>query len=188
MAPPAITLAMDKASASAAAPGLKGTLRENITALAERERVERANARLSERLARRITDFTGSMASAGFHAVFFGGWIAVNLGLLPGIAPFDPTFVALAMIASVEAIFLTTFVLVSQNRMAETAQRHAELDLHISLLAEHELTRLAELVDRVAQRLDVPVDKAEFQEIERDVAPADVMRALDEQQDGESAE
>lgn len=187
MAPPAITLAMEQASA-ATAPGLNETLRENITALAERERAERANAPLSQRLARRITDFTGSMASVGFHAVLFGAWIAANLGLLPGVAPFDPTFVGLAVIASVEAIFLSTFVLISQNRMVEAAQRHAELDLHISLLAEHELTRLAGLVDRIAQRLDVPVDKAEFEEIERDVAPVDVMRALDEQQGGESAE
>ena len=66
--------------------------------------------------------------------------------------------------------------------------RASTVEEAISLLAEHELTRLAGLVDRIAQRLDVPVDKAEFEEIERDVAPVDVMRALDEQQGGESAE
>lgn len=58
----------------------------------------------------------------------------------------DPTFVVLGMVASVEAIFLSTFVRVSQNRMAAQADKRADLDLQISLLTEHELTKVAELV------------------------------------------
>lgn len=160
--------------------GLSGTLRENITALAEREREERRRAPFSDRLANRITKFTGSMTFVWIHAAVFGAWIAVNLGWVPGLAPFDPTFVALAMVASVEAIFLSTFVLISQNRMAALADRRADLDLHITLLTEHELTRLAALVDRIAQRLEVPVDRDEFTEIERDVEAVEVLQAIDE--------
>ena len=74
------------------------------------------------------------------HLALFGGWIIVNLGLIPGLRPFDPSFVVLAMVASVEAIFLSTFVLISQNRMAAAADRRADLDLQVSLLAEHEIT------------------------------------------------
>jgi uncharacterized membrane protein len=74
------------------------------------------------------------------HAVIFGGWIVVNLGWTP-LPPFDPSFVVLAMVASVEAIFLSTFVLIMQNRLAALADERAELDLQISLLAEHEITR-----------------------------------------------
>jgi uncharacterized membrane protein len=51
----------------------------------------------------------------------FGAWIVANLGVISGIPQFDPSFVILAMIASVEAIFLSTFVLISQNRMAHQA-------------------------------------------------------------------
>ena len=160
--------------------GLSGTLRENISSLTERARHEREQAPLSERLAERITRFTGSMTFVCLHLVLFGGWIVANLGWLPGVPRFDPSFVMLAMVASVEAIFLSTFVLITQNRLAETADRRADLDLHISLLTEHELTRLAELVDRIAGRLEVPVDKAEFAEIERDVTPVEVLEALDE--------
>ncbi len=168
-------------------PGLKfgtslsGTLSENIVALAEREKQERSRAPASDRIAHRITCFTGSMLFVYLHLAIFGTWITVNLGWVPGVAPFDPTFVALAMIASVEAIFLSTFVLISQNRMAAAADRRADLDLHISLLTEHELTRMAQLLDRVAGRLDVPVDDPEFAEIEKDVAPVEVMEALDAQ-------
>ena len=70
--------------------------------------------------------------------------------------PFDPfPFVMLAMIASVEAIFLSTFVLISRNRQARLAERRAELDLQISLLAEHEITRLVERLEAVAEHLGV---------------------------------
>lgn len=160
--------------------GLSGTLRDNITTLAERERQESARAPFSDRLASRITGFTGSMTFVWIHAGVFGSWIVINLEWVPGVAPFDPTFVALAMVASVEAIFLSTFVLISQNRMAALADRRADLDLHISLLAEHELTRLASVIERIAGRLDVAVDREEFNEIEQDIEAVEVLRAIDE--------
>jgi uncharacterized membrane protein len=160
--------------------GLSGTLRENITALAQREREERARLSWSEQLANRVTAFTGSMTFVWWHVAIVTAWIAANLGWLPGVPRFDRSFVILAMAASVEAIFLSTFVLISQNRMAEIADRRADLDLHISLLTEHELTKLAELLHRVAQRLDVPVDQAELAEIERDVQAIEVLEAIDE--------
>jgi uncharacterized membrane protein len=160
--------------------GLSGTLRDNIATLAEREREERARARWSERLACRITTFTGSMAFVWLHVAIVAAWIATNLGWVPGAPRFDSTFVVLAMAASVEAIFLSTFVLISQNRMAALADRRADLDLHISLLTEHELTRLVALVDRIAQRLDLPVDHEELSEIERDVEAVEVLETIDE--------
>ena len=79
----------------------------------------------------------------------------------PGLRPFDPfPFVMLAMAASVEAIFLSTFVLISQNRMAELADKRADLDLQINLLSEHEITRLVKLLDAVAKRLGIPTTRA----------------------------
>jgi len=60
------------------------------------------------------------------------------------------------MIASVEAIFLSTFILITQNRMAAAADKRAELDLQVSLLAEAEITKLVELVSTIAERMDVP--------------------------------
>ncbi len=161
------------------AAALSGTLRENIVALSERESAERARAPWSERLARRITAFTGSMTFVAFHLVIVAAWIAINQGwtLLPR---FDASYVILASAASVEAIFLSTFVLISQNRMAALADRRADLDLHISLLTEHELTRLAELLHRVADRLAVPVDDVELAEIEQDVVAGEVLDEIDQ--------
>ena len=157
-------------------------LRENIETLSARERDAAANAPLSQRVAERITAFTGSMTFVLIHLVLFGFWILTNTIGLPGVPQFDESLVVLAMFASVEAIFLSTFVLISQNRMAERQNRSADLDLHISLLAEHELTRVAMLLERVAQKLDVPVDDLEFAEIKEDVEAEDVLDALEERQ------
>jgi uncharacterized membrane protein len=155
---------------------LNGALAANIHRLTERQKRVEADAPWSDRLAGHITGFTGSMTFVALHLTFFGGWIAWNLWLAP---KFDPTFVVLAMIASVEAIFLSTFVLISQNRMAAQAQARADLDLHINLLAEHELSRLATLVRHIAERLDIE-PPADLAEIERDVRAEDVLDTLDQ--------
>ncbi len=160
--------------------GLGGTLRHNIEALAERERQDQANAPLSERFAAVVVGFAGSMTFVWIHAAAFGLWILINVGVVPVGQPFDPSLVVLAMIASVEAIFLTTFVLIGQNRMAKLDDRRADLDLQVSLLTEHELTRLAELVGRIADKLEVPVDRIAFAEIEQDIQPVEVLAAIDE--------
>ncbi len=89
----------------------------------------------------------------------------------------------LAMFASVEAIFLSTFVLISQNRMAVQADKRADLDLQVSLLAEHEITRLITLVKEIAEKLDVEGwQHPELPELQKDVAPERVLDALEENQ------
>jgi uncharacterized membrane protein len=128
------------------------------------------------------------------HAVLFGGWILVNTGVVPRLRPFDPfPFVMLAMWASVEAIFLSTFVLISQNRMAALADKRADLDLQISLLSEHELTRVLTLVDAMAERMGIqPCDAAEVAKLKEDVNPEAVLHEIEhvEQQaeEGEAEE
>ena len=84
------------------------------------------------------------------------------------------------MIASVEAIFLSTFVLITQNRMAATAEKRAELDLQISLLAEHEVTKLVEMVEAVTRHLGIQHEAVgEVEELKRNVAPEAVLDAID---------
>ena len=154
-------------------------LARNISTLVEVERRADHQKGLQDRLADRITAFTGSMRFVYLHALVFGAWIVVNLGWLP-LKPFDPSFVTLAMIASVEAIFLSTFVLISQNRMTAQAERRAELDLQISLLAEHEVTQVVELLDAIAERLDVKrAPDPDIEESKRDVDPAAVLGAIE---------
>ncbi|HEV2079692.1 MAG TPA: DUF1003 domain-containing protein, partial [Allosphingosinicella sp.] len=119
---------------------LNSALERNIEALQRRRKRDAEHASLQERVAEAITGFTGSMRFVYLHLVIFGFWILANLRLLPEVQPWDPSFVVLAMIASVEAIFLSTFVLISQNRMQAAADKRADLDLQINLLSEHEVT------------------------------------------------
>src|ERR1043166_479656 len=145
-------------------------LARNIGALVGSRRAAEERKGLQERIADAITNFTGSMGFVYIHAAMFIVWIGWNLRWIPGLPIFDPTFVILAMVASVEAIFLSTFVLISQNRIQAEAEKRAELDLQISLLAEHEVTQLMTLLDRVARRLGIdPGDNVEFEEAKRDI-------------------
>jgi uncharacterized membrane protein len=160
--------------------GLATALERNIAALAERRRQDQASASAQDRLAEAITGFAGSMAFVYVHAVLVIGWVLVNAGLTP-FTPFDPSFVILASIASVEAIFLSTFILISQNRSAAAADRRADLDLQIGLLSEHEVTRLIELVSRIADQLGVEEARnPELDELKRNVAPEAVLQRLEE--------
>ena len=159
--------------------GMSLVLRRNIAEMRERREAAARAAGLSERLSQAITDFAGSMPFVLLHLLVFGGWILVNT-LGPEGLRFDPSLVVLAMAASVEAIFLSTFILISQNRISAEERRRAELDLQINLLAEHEVTRLIDLVTRIAERLEVPASDPDLDELRRDVAPGVVLDTLAE--------
>ena len=162
------------------AQGLAPVLDRNIEALQQRVAREQRTASWQERTADAITHFTGSMSFVFIHVTVFGLWIVANLGWLPRVHPWDESFVVLAMIASVEAIFLSTFVLISQNRMAAYAEKRADLDLQISLLTEHELTKIATLLLDMADHLGVATQvQGELEEVKRDVAPDAVLDEIE---------
>jgi uncharacterized membrane protein len=161
-------------------PGLTSVLERNIRALNERRQREETEATTQEKLAEAITRFTGSMLFVYIHLAIFGFWIVANLGWIPGVPIWDESFVVLAMWASVEAIFLSTFVLISQNRMQAAADKRADLDLQISLLAEHEVTKIATLVAAMAERMGIKTEvDEELDEITQDVAPEAVLDEIE---------
>jgi|SRR5437763_725202 len=163
-------------------PGMTSVMQRNIHALVERRRADDCRKTREQKLADTITRFTGSMRFVYIHLLVFGLWIIANLPGVP-LPHFDSTFVILAMFASVEAIFLATFVLISQNRMQEQADKRADLDLQISLLSEHEVTRLITLVKDIAEKLQVDASKnPELSELQQDIAPEKVLDALEENQ------
>jgi uncharacterized membrane protein len=159
---------------------LNSALRRNIEALRERRRQDAENRSWADRVADRVTGFAGSMRFVFLHLAAYGFWIVANLGWVPGVAPWDETFVVLAMAASVEAIFLSTFVLISQNRMMAAADQRADLDLQIGLLTEYEVTSLVRMVRQIAERVGVDVPREEVSELERNVAPEAVLDAIEE--------
>ncbi|MDX8528940.1 DUF1003 domain-containing protein [Mesorhizobium sp. MSK_1335] len=166
---------------TAAADGLAPVLARNIEALVERRKHDAKAASLEQRAAAAISKFAGSMMFVYIHLVFFGAWIVFNVGIVTIFEPWDPSLVILAMFASVEAIFLSTFVLINQNRMAAEDDAKADLDLQVSLLNEHETTKLIKLVKAIAKRLDVHTEADdELKELARDVAPEAVLDKIEE--------
>jgi uncharacterized membrane protein len=167
-------------SKSDAAPaGVTPVVERNIAALIERRKREEAARRADDRVADAISHFVGSMRFVYIHLALFGAWIVSNLEVTP-LPKFDPSLVILAMVASVEAIFLSTFVLITQNRLSAQAEKRADLDLQISLLAEHEITRLLTLMAAIGEKLKV--DEArdpELAPLKKDIAPENVLEQLD---------
>ena len=160
-------------------PQLAGVVERNIRALLARRQMEDEAKGLGERVADRVTRFTGSMLFVYIHLVLFGSWILINAGVTP-LPRFDPSFVVLAMAASVEAIFLSTFVLISQNRMQAQADRRADLDLQVSLLSEHEITQLITLVTEIARKMGIEqAADPELDELAQDVAPEKVLDEME---------
>jgi uncharacterized membrane protein len=160
---------------------LAGVVDRNIRALLERRQQEEDRRKVQDKAADAITAFTGSMTFVVIHLVIFGLWIIINLGWIPFIPKFDASFVILAMVASVEAIFLSTFVLITQNRMAAMADKRADLDVQISLLTEHELTRAITLLRAISLKLQLhEADDPELSELARDVQPEKVLDRIEQ--------
>jgi uncharacterized membrane protein len=157
-------------------PEMLGLIGRNITTMVEVRREEEQKKTIQDKAADGLTAFSGSMIFVYIHLLWFGLWIIINLGW-SGIKPFDPfPFGLLTLIVSLEAIFLSTFVLISQNRAGEVADKRADLDLQIDLLAEHKVTHLITIVAAVADRLGIDTGKMpELAELESDVAPKEVL-------------
>jgi uncharacterized membrane protein len=93
--------------------------------------------RAQDRAADRVTAFAGSLNFVYIHSVWFGIWVLMNVGILGASLEFDKfPFGLLTMIVSLEAIFLSTFVMVSQNRQAARADIRSELDFETNLRSE----------------------------------------------------
>jgi uncharacterized membrane protein len=130
---------------------------QNVAAVAALEAATLAQLTWTDRVAGGITRLAGTTGFALFHVAWFGAWILVKVGGVPGVPRFDPfPFSLLTLVVSLEAIFLAVFVLISQNRMTRQADRRAHLDLQINLLAEQESTRTVSLLERIADHLGVP--------------------------------
>jgi uncharacterized membrane protein len=158
-------------------------LDRNISTLISRRAKEEKELSLQERISLAITRFAGSMPFAYLHVAVFGAWIAVNKGWLPILQAWDPTLVVLAMAASVEAIFITTFVLISQNRMAEEDGKRADLALQIALLNEHETTKLVAIASAIAAVVGARADVSgeEVDEMKKSVSPEAVLEEIERQ-------
>jgi uncharacterized membrane protein len=125
---------------------------KNVRAVVELERQAIHSLSRIDRLTDTVTSFAGSRAFIVGHLVWFGLWALLNRGA----SGFDPyPFSLLNVVVSLEAIILTSFVLMTQNRMASHADRRAHLDLQVNLLAEQELTAILQMLYALCQKAGI---------------------------------
>jgi uncharacterized membrane protein len=118
----------------------------------EEEALERRS--VSERLADRVGSFAGSFPFVVLHLLFLIGWLFVNSSKIPRIRPFDPyPFSLLGVIVAVEAVVLSSFILMRQNRMMRRGERRDHLNLQVDLLAEKEITKVLQMVRAICERM-----------------------------------
>lgn len=167
----------------AATKGVAKIVEKNIRDLIKvREKVEKKKTR-SERVAGWVVKVAGNMWFAYAHVVWFILWIGDSV--LNGKDAFDPyPFSMLTTVVSLEAIFLTLFVLVSQNLQGQHDEQRANLHLQIDLLAEHEITKLLCMVDAIAEKLGVQHVACDIDvgDLEQDVTPAELIKELNRQE------
>lgn len=139
-------------------PILSDVVENNIRSMLRLSTQRLRERSLQEKLADGITHVSGRMAFVYFHVIWFAAWIVLNTGHV-GVKLFDPyPYGFLTMIVSLEAIFLSTFVLISQNRLSEEADRRADLDMHIGLLNEAKMTHALSMLHSIQKKLDIGTD------------------------------
>ena len=142
--------AQDTADRQAAAG--EAVTRQNIEAMRQLEEAAMARRTGADRVAAAIARFCGSMTFVWIHVVLFAGWIGYNT--LPWFRPFDPyPFTFLTLVVSLEAIFLSTFILISQNYDMRISERRNQLDLQINLLSEQENTKMLQMLEQIAKKV-----------------------------------
>jgi uncharacterized membrane protein len=130
--------------------------RPNIQAVIELERDTRRERTVLERLTDGVSSAASSTKFVVLHVAWFAAWVGYNV-LAP--RPFDPfPFSLLTWLVSLEAILLTSFVLISQDRMTKLADKRAHLDLQVNLLAEQELTAILRVVVLIAEKTGVDLE------------------------------
>ncbi len=151
---------------------------KNIRVIAEMEKEYLASRTGLERFGDMVAVEGGKSWFILLHAIWFSGWLAYNLAE-PGFDPYP--FPLLTLSVSLEAIFLSLFILMSQNRSNRQAERRAHFDLQINLLAEAEMTKMISMLQALCAAQNLPESRdPELAAMQKETNPSEVVRDLDE--------
>jgi uncharacterized membrane protein len=162
-------------------PALSNVIQRNIRKIIDVRQKAAREQGLQDRIANGMTSFSGSMGFFYVHIIWFSLWFLLNTGHL-GMIPFDPyPYGFLTMVVSLEAIFLATFVLISQNLLAKEAERLTDLGLQTGLLTEHELTRVLQMLRAIQDKIGISNDEDSNladADLEMETKPEDVLAEI----------
>ena len=155
--------------------------KQNIETIARLEEAAEHSKTAADRLADKITRFAGSMQFVYLHVAWFAGWILFNtLAFVPEQFRIDPfPFTFLTFVVSLEAIFLSTFILITQNHEERLMEKRNLLDLQINLLSEQENSKMLLMLQSIQQRLGVSSDDPEVEVLEESTRPDALLNQIE---------
>ncbi len=169
-------------------PGSKGgsvhqLTQRNVEAILNLETAAKEQRTQTELLAERIAQFCGSMRFVWVHVIWFSGWIIFNL--MPGMKHIDPfPFTFLTLVVSLEAIFLSTFILISQNHETQISERRNHLDLQINLLSEQENTKMIQMLQAIADRVGVDLSHdSDLEKLGQETQPEKLVEQIENREE-----
>jgi len=180
-----IELSYQTAAAAGKAKSVIGSqtaTQSNVSAIAEMEREATACRSVGERMGDVIARHAGRLWFISAHAIWFAGWILLNASFVPRIHPFDPfPYQFLTFVVSLEAIFLSLFILMSQNRGSKQADSRSHLDLQINLLAEQESTKMLQMLQKLCEHHNLTIaDDPEVELLKNPTQPEMLLKELKE--------
>ena len=153
---------------------------KNVSTINQMEEAAKDVRSPSQIIAERIAQFCGSVRFVWVHVAWFGAWILINV--IPGVRHVDPfPFTFLTLVVSLEAIFLSTFILISQNHDTQISEKRNRLDLQINLLSEQENTKMLAILRLIAEKVgaDLTHDPV-LETLSQRTSPEEVAKALDD--------
>lgn len=153
---------------------------QNVAAMRRLEELADTQRGFADKVAAFVAKFCGSITFVWIHVAIFAAWLAFNS--IPGLPHFDPyPFTFLTLCVSLEAIFLSAFILISQNYEMRISDRRNQLDLQINLLAEQENTKMLQLLEAIAQKVGCGMeDDPEIRALEEATRPETLARQIEQ--------
>src|SRR4051812_353242 len=154
----------------------------NIKAVSKIEEAALQERSWGERLGDGVANAAGRMWFITLHVIWFTGWALINSGVVGTLRPFDPfPYPFLTFVVSLEAIFLSLFILMSQNRESRQADRRSHLDLQVNLLAEAEMTKVLQMLQALCAAQGLPEAKDPvIQRLQEETQPDKMLREIEE--------
>ena len=153
--------------------------KRNIETVLKLEEAARDQRTSTDRVAEVIAGFCGSMTFVWVHVIWFGAWIILNVW--PGVNHLDPfPFTFLTLVVSLEAIFLSTFILISQNHDSRVSEKRNHLELQINLLSEQENTKMLRMLKKIAVKVGADIQDPHIGALAEKTHPERLAEQLDQ--------
>jgi uncharacterized membrane protein len=151
----------------------------NVELIRHLEQAAKQERTPSDLVAEAVANFCGSMTFVWVHVIWFGAWILINA--IPGLPHVDPfPFTFLTLVVSLEAIFLSTFILISQNHDTKISERRNHLDLQINLLSEQENTKMIEILQSIAAKVGAALpEDPDLSALSEETAPEKLVQQIE---------